>query len=365
MKFVFAREELSRVMDVAERVLPKKSALPFYQALYVGVVEGGVEFRVTNGDQFLAVEIPAVVEGAGIGEGVALPGEEFLRLVKVAPSSEVVVTTSSDRAQVMSGGAEWILRYLTGVEWSDAPQALDDEPTEWSPVDPVSLQAALRKVSYAVSRTQNRPSFQQVFVGGGRAVAADGRRAHVVSGLGLERGEYLIPEAVLDIVLLLLAMSEDQGEVVIDTSGDWVRILSGRLTFTTGRLAYDFPDVQGRMLADAAAQTGRLTVARQALVTAVLVASTAEDEGKVLLSVDGGRIRVESESSQMKAHMDFEIESEGMNGKWSRWFTSELLAEMLGAVEGEFVEFRVSPDGQGMLYVEVENECSVLMPLST
>lgn len=363
MRFVFAREELSKVMEVAERVLPKKSALPFFQALYVGVVDGGVDFRVTNGDQFLSVEIPAEVEGAEIGEGVALPGEEFLRLVKVAPSSEVVVTTFSDRAEVASGGAEWVLRFLVGVTWEQAPQALDDEPAEFSRVDPRGLAAALRKVSYAVSRTQNRPSFQQVCIGDGEAIASDGRRAHVVNGIQLDRGEYLIPESVLDIVLALLAMSEED-DVVMDTSTDWVRVQSGRVLFTTGRLAYAFPDVRGRMIEDAKEQAGRIRAPRAALATAVQVASTAEDEGSVLLSVEGNRIRVESESTQMRAHMDFEVETEGMNGKWSRWFTSELLSEMLGAVDGETVEFRVSPDGQGALYVEVEGECSVLMPLA-
>jgi hypothetical protein len=65
----------------------------------------------------------------------------------------------------------------------------------------------------------------------------------------------------------------------------------------------------------------------------------------------------------MKAKMAFDVETENLNGRWERWFTSELLTEMLGAFDSEFVEFRLAADGSGVLYMEDENECSVLMPL--
>lgn len=365
MKIRFERDDLARVLSVVERVLPRKSALPFYQALYITKREGDeVEIRVTNGDQYLSLRVDAAVE-AEEGEGVALPGEEFIRMVKVAPSKTIEITSGSDRASVVSGGADWVLRYLTGVTWADAPNGATEQAGESVTVTADLLLKVLRKVQYAVARTQNRPSFQQIMVGAGATVAADGRRCHVIAEEKLGEGTYLIPGSVLDVVIDLLQVV-GEGPIRIESSdeGGWVSLRSSRVVFITGRLAYTYPDVLEVMVARGRAQSGVLRLNRQQLVTSVRVADTAQDEGAVKLSVYQGRMKVESESSQMRAQMEIGVESEGMNGQWEAMFTADLLAEMLGAFDGETIEFRVAPDGSGVLYVEDGVECSVLMPIA-
>lgn len=360
MKLVFDREDLSRALSVVERVLPKRSALPFYQALYVGRVSDDlVELRVTNGDQFLQMMVPAQVSD---GEGVALPGEEFLRLVRVAPGQTVEITADDVSARVVSGGAEWRLRYLVGVSWADAPPPIEEAVAASTEANPAALLESLRKVQYAVSRTQNRPSFQQVLVGSRGVVASDGRRAHVVWDKW--GGDFLFPSTVLEVVIDLLdALPEDEDMTMEIGETGWVRLRSDDAVFTTGMLAYPFPDVLDAMVATGQSQEARVKLNRHELVAAVRVAASAEDEGSVLLSVENGVLRVESESTVMRASMELKVEADGLQGKWARWFTSELLTELLGAFESEQLEFRVAPSGQGVLYVEDGAECSVLMPL--
>jgi DNA polymerase III sliding clamp (beta) subunit (PCNA family) len=186
----------------------------------------------------------------------------------------------------------------------------------------------------------------------------------VVSGLSLNgSGRYLIPESVLAVVLDLLDLiGEDLAQ--LEAGEEWLRIRSEKVDFVTGRLVYDFPDVMGVMVKKGKAQKVKLSVPRQTLVTAVMVASTAEEEGKVVLSVEGNTMRVESESAQMRALMDFEVGA-SLEGRWERLFVGELLKEMLGAFAGDEIEFKISAEeGEDRLYVEDGKECAVLMPMT-
>jgi DNA polymerase III sliding clamp (beta) subunit (PCNA family) len=366
VKVVFNRETLSKALDVVERVLPNKAAMPLYQAIYVGVLgKTSVELRVTNGDQYLALTVAAKVTSAKAGDGVALPGEEFLRVVKVAPDAEVSLSVGAQSAQIASGGAQWTLRYLTGVSYSDAPHALSEETRDDAVGSTVTegLRPALRKVQYAVAKTQNRPGFRQVLISDKGVVAADGRRAHVVGATGINGSKYLIPETVLDVTVLLLDLI-GEGEATLETGdeGGWVRLVGDKVDFVSGRLAYDFPDVLNVMVKNGKGQKASVTVNRQELVKAVVVASTAEDEGAVSVSIDGGKLKVESESGSMKAQMELEVDS--TLSDWQRWFTADLLSEMLGAFEGETVKLQVNDGEGGVLYVEEGAECAVLMPLA-
>ena len=287
---------------------------------------------------------------------LAIPAQEFLRSVAAAPATEVTITENESRgARIESGTARWNIEPLVGV---DAMNFRIETVVDSGGDDPEASEMieALEAVRYAASKTENRPSFQQVHLGDGYAVASDGRRVHkeaIPHGSGANT--YDIPIRAVETLLEALSADDQDGllHIEVDADGE-MSFTFGDSQYSVGRLAYGFPDLEAIVFRGAREQIGEVTARVSELVTAVKVASVAIDQGgHVRLNITNGVIEVEGHSSRSEGRMEVQATTENVPSGTEMLLVADDLLELLGRIKGEEIMFSVSTDpaDQGWFYV--------------
>ena len=359
MKCQIGKQQLQRALRVVDRIVPKKGGAPPQYAAYLRVVadEDGDEgagrllIRATNGDVVYALVLPVTEVETG---DAAVPAEQLIAAVGAAPESTILLTRVNGTTEVRSGTAIWTLPDKTGV-------APDMAPVPWPTSDPnaqnmipfAPMAEAIDRVSYAAARTANRPSMMQLHFGGGRAVAADGRRLHQIEVEGAVE-QFDIPVAIVDLLEDAMAADPSESEhVQVSIWDGFVGYEFGHTTLVAGSLAYQFADVDKLVLDIADKQEQIAEVPGTAIATAVRAAKVADD--RVTFTFSRGQLAVQASSSRAVGRMTIAVDTEDVRGAWSA--DADLVLEALGRMSGETEAFAVPDEVQsGFLFWDTGTE---------
>ena len=356
MKVILQTEDLRKRMQVIERVLARGSQLEAYQAVYLTVNEGGdVRIIASNGREAYRFGWP--VAGGTWSEGsTAIPGEEFVRAVLAAPGEEITVEAQRETlvTAISSHGAHWNLEGFAGVTgdvW-DAYEEFDIAPDGHS--DQGLLIRALEVTRYAASKSEAMPSFQQVHIGEGRTIAANGRRWHQTELAGGPTVD--LPEGSLDVILAALKAERHAGQVGIGTT------LTGHTKFSLGymdlvvsKLNYAYPDIDALAVEDARAQTVVVGVELSQMIRAIKAAGVTATDGQLQLALVGEMLTISSTSARGGGGMAVRVRYKGPQRSWK--LDTDDLSQLLDRVgvdtEGTFTfTLREADDGNpGWFYV--------------
>lgn len=340
--------------------------MPQHQVVNVQTdVSGTVMLWVESTKEHYATALQAM--GDWEDGGLAIPAQELFRAVAAAPGEFVTLAAEDGIIRVESGTARWSIEPLAGV---DAADFTGDWTTGPDSVGFTELVKALETVRYAAGRSENnRPSFAQVHVGEGRAVASDGSRLHQES-FGGEEGQitFNIPEKAVDTLLEALSAEGDDRAVFVRTDDDQVTFTFALMQYVVGRSVYEFPDVDSIILRGAREQTGNVVVSIEALVTAVKVASVSvDDAGVVTLRFTHGVIEVEGHSTRSEGRMEVRAGVDGIQSGFSVRLRAADLLELLGKLESEDgdVAFTIDVGGvnPGWLYVQTGGTEAAVRPV--
>lgn len=340
------KAQLAKHLRVMERIVPKRSGLPFYYVVHTHTsVDGITCMWVTNGKESYAAWLTH--EGQRFEDGeVAIPASELFAVVAVAPESWIEIVHEGGRVvRLISGTARWNVDLLAGVEATEWEGLLGD--TTATKVE--DLMEAIDGVRYSASRTEMHPSLQQVHVGEGRVVAADGRRVAQKEFPAV--GTFDIPERAVETLLdALRASGAEEVGVSADEEGEMRFVSLGSNEYRLGRLSYPFPDIDGIALTRARAQKGIVVTSVSALVSAIKVAQvSAGDDGSVELTFTNGVIDVTGISQRSNGRMEVRCTNpDVISGTHLRVSASDLL-EVLGRADTEDgdITFTVTTDDDG------------------
>lgn len=359
---------LQRRLRVAERIVPKRSGLPFHHVVNFDVsVDGAVTIWVQSAKEAYATQIEA--QGDWEDGVLAVPAQELFRAVATAPGDRVTLRVEEDHIRVEASTARWLIEALVGVE--AVPFDSQQFAVGTDGIDQAELVRGLEAVRYAAGKSENnRPSFAQVHVGEGRAVASDGARLHQEALVGAPAAlTFDIPEKAVDTLLEALSAEGADGEVTTGAGDDEMTFVFGSMRYVVGRSVYEFPNVEEIILQGARQQTGSVVVSRDALVTAIKVASVSvEDGGAVRLRFTHGVIEVEGHSSRSEGRMEVRAGVDGIPSAFSLKVRADDLLELLGKfpVEGDGdIVFTINTSGTnpGWLYVSGEGTEAAVRPV--
>lgn len=358
MRFTVRRSKLIRRLGVVERIIPKKGGLPGHHVVSIKASASRLVLSVSGQkEQYRTTFDAASVQTRG---QVAIPAAELIRIVEAAPDMTLTIDDSEQTISVTSGAAIWQITPLAGAGYLAADMVL---PERSSSITATELFAALTDIRYAASTTDARPSLRQIYFGSERAVAADGRRLHLIPTEF--DGEFSIPEGVVDILLDALRAEGPAGGIIsspvkVYNTDQVVYFEHEGFVLGIGKLSYQFPDVEALILTKARSQKGSLTMRREPFMTALRVAAVSVgDVGHIEMRQTGNVLRITGTSTASQAMMHVELLDDPGMEDFEMVLPVEALLQAVAKLVSDRVTARVVLPGEsdpGWFYVDEEGE---------
>ena len=279
-------KDLAQVLRVMERVLPRRTDLAAQGVFCLWSVDGMGHVWGGSSQERLCMSFPAKGEWEG-----ALPAVELCRAVRSSPGSQIEISDHTEESfKISSGGAGWVVgRFIDTVfsRWESTDG--DHLPDGFRFL--LEHENGLSDARYAVGTEDARPALAQVYVGAGGVAASDGQKAHrFLLDDPSESGSVLFPQR--SVALLLDLSGACDSEMTIHDADECLVVRSDRFEYLVGKGAFEFPDLDRFIWSRVKSQTGRFTVDRKSLATALSVADVTLDQDRVALSWRGGRMSV-------------------------------------------------------------------------
>jgi len=175
--------------------------------------EGKLSLKVTDLDVSMTTTLEVDTQKVG---SIAVPAKIFYEIVRELPDFDLEISSFENRLEIKCGSGVY---KMSGLPPDDFPKLPDVHVGRQIKMSGEVLNRAIKKVLFAVSRDETRPSLNGVFWHskdeGLSLVATDGHRLAKVSRNDLKIGGYskdiIVPPKVLDNLVKL--MGEEPGEV--------------------------------------------------------------------------------------------------------------------------------------------------------
>lgn len=230
MKFKTDRANLHKAASKLLSIVPPKTTLPILSNILFELEEGKLSLKVTDLDVSMTVTLDVDMQKEG---SIAVPAKVLTDIVRELPDFDLEVSSYESRLEIKCGSGVY---KMSGLPPDDFPKLPDVHIGRQVKMDGTVLSRIVRKVLFAVSRDETRPSLNGVFWHSTddalNLVATDGHRLAKVSRGDLKIGGYskdiIVPPKVLDNLVRL--MGEEPGEVgVIINESSIVFILENEI----------------------------------------------------------------------------------------------------------------------------------------
>ena len=230
MKFKTDRANLHKAASKLLSIVPPKTTLPILSNILFELEEGKLSLKVTDLDVSMTVTLDVDTQKVG---SIAVPAKIFNEIVRELPDFDLEVSSFENRLEIKCGSGVY---KMSGLPPDDFPKLPDVHVGRQVKIDGIILNRIVKKVLFAVSRDETRPSLNGVFWhstdDGLNLVATDGHRLAKISRSDLKIGGYskdiIVPPKVLDNLVRL--MGEEPGEVgVIINESSIVFILENEI----------------------------------------------------------------------------------------------------------------------------------------
>ncbi len=213
MKFKTDRANLHKASSKLLSIVPPKTTLPILSNILFELEDGRLSLKVTDLDVSMTVTLDVDMQKAG---SIAVPAKILNEIVRELPDFDLEVSSYENRLELKCGSGVY---KMSGLPPDDFPKLPDIHVGRQVKMDGNVLSRIVRKVLFAVSRDETRPSLNGVFWHSTddalNLVATDGHRLAKISRGDLKIGGYskdiIVPPKVLDNLVRL--MGEEPGEV--------------------------------------------------------------------------------------------------------------------------------------------------------
>jgi DNA polymerase-3 subunit beta len=237
MRVSFSKQSLNKALEVLNKVVDKRSALPQLTWLKIASINGYSQLQATDLEKYLTVRVQSSTEEAG---EVCVVMKEFAKLVK-GKGKEVLLWEEGDKLVVQSEGVRSKLSLGSVEKFPDFPV-----PTYETVFPTKLLREAIEKVGFAAATKDDyRDRLKCVFMDGEGScvnfVASDGYRLAFLRVEVPFDMKLKFPQSGLKVLLELLKREKGE-EVKLGKSEDFVFIAGTDWEMALRVLEWEYPD---------------------------------------------------------------------------------------------------------------------------
>jgi DNA polymerase-3 subunit beta len=245
MKFVISKEELSKLINKIQNIVSLKPPIPLLLNFLLEAKNDELILTATD----LMVSLRCHAEAKVIEEGsITLPARRIAQLLRELTASQITMTTKENC--VVEILADSSLFKIHGMGKEEFPALPDLRDAAHFKVKQKDLLEALRRISFAVSREDNRyvltGVLMQIANGMITFAGTDGKklaRSFLASGdlASTLTGSYVVPLKAIEEIINNL---EDEGqEATVYLMADKMAVEANKTLLVAKLLAGDYPDI--------------------------------------------------------------------------------------------------------------------------
>lgn len=347
MHLVIHKDDLSRAITAAGRVVESRNTMPILGNLLLSADHDGLTVTATDLDIVATARTAADVTTAGC---ICVDAKLIGDIAKKA-SGDISLQLADDKLIVKSGRSRFSLATLPA---SDFPTFGDGKYDSTFDID---LAALFAPVSFAISTEETRYYLQGVFFRGGNdavAVATDGHRLakHLAGTLPAFEG-VIVPRKVVGLL--------PRGVVSVSVSPQKIRIAADDLVLVSKLIDGTFPDFERVIPAN---NDKVVTVDRDEFMRAAdrVVTVSSEKGRSVKLSIAPGAVQLTARSEVGEASDEIVTAYDG--DAIEVGYNSQYLKDMLGVLPPGEVVLTIADAGSPALVTGgLDDWTGVLMPV--
>ena len=364
MKFSIQQDVLLQPISQVVGVVERRQTLPVLANFLVSAQ--GSRISITGTD--MEVELVASVKADVQSEGeITVPARKLVDIVRKLPDDATITAVlEGDKLLVSSGRGRYTLATLPATEFPATDQV---ETLEAFNIQEVELKNLLEKTSFAMANQDVRYYLNGLLFefhdGTLTTVATDGHRLAVCdldSDLGVVQDRQMIVprKGVLE---LLRMLSESEETVELALGKNHIRLVKGRMIFTSKLIDGRFPDYQAVI---PKGTDRHIKIRREPFIHALQRASILSNEKYkgVRLEATSNSVKIVAHNPQHEEAVE-ELEAELNFDQVAIGFNVTYLLDSLHAVDGESVVMALK-DANSSCLISSATEGSdkhVVMPL--
>jgi DNA polymerase-3 subunit beta len=336
MKFSIQQEVLLQPISQVIGVVERRQTLPVLANFLVSAQ--GKRLSITGTD--MEVELIATVDADIQSEGeVTVPARKLVDIVRKLPEGvNITAVLEGDKLMVSSGRGRYTLATLPATEFPATDQV---ETLESIKIQEVELKKLLDKTSFSMANQDVRYYLNGLLFefhdGTLTTVATDGHRLAVcdlVNDLGVAQDRQMIVprKGVLELARML---SESEETVELALGKNHIRLVKGRMVFTSKLIDGRFPDYQAVI---PKGTDRHIKIHREGFILALQRASILSNEKYkgVRLEASEDAVKIVAHNPQHEEAIE-ELEAELNFDQVAIGFNVTYLLDALNAIEGDTV----------------------------
>jgi DNA polymerase III subunit beta len=291
MNISLSTKALAEALSKLEKVVPTKAALPILSHVLINADDNAVWLSCTDTELALTRTVNAVVNAAGM---ITLPVKPLLDVVSQITEPDVHLFFEKSSARIAAGQFKMQMQAMRVQEFPTMPVA---DSKNALPLSGTDLRSIIRKVRSGITDTAKRYCIQGALLILSKEMLAlvttDGKRlalAVMLCNGPAERVEVILPTKLLDSLV-----EDDADSYNFSIGANQLFFESEQSTLSSNRIDAKFPNWQ-RTRQNAEANTNTMTVARDALLSALRRVSLASGDGKIV------RFDIGNETLQLRAN---------------------------------------------------------------
>jgi DNA polymerase-3 subunit beta len=336
MKFSIQQEILLQPISQVIGVVERRQTLPVLANFLVSAQ--GKRLSITGTD--MEVELIATVDADIQSEGeVTVPARKLVDIVRKLPEGvNITAVLEGDKLMVSSGRGRYTLATLPATEFPATDQV---ETLESVKIQEIELKKLLDKTSFSMANQDVRYYLNGLLFefhdGTLTTVATDGHRLAVcdlVNDLGVAQDRQMIVprKGVLELARML---SESEETVELALGKNHIRLVKGRMVFTSKLIDGRFPDYQAVI---PKGTDRHIKIHREGFILALQRAAILSNEKYkgVRLEASEDAVKIVAHNPQHEEAIE-ELEAELNFDQIAIGFNVTYLLDALNAIEGDTV----------------------------
>ena len=364
MKFVAARDDLIRRINIAMRAVPVRTTMPILEYILVQASERGIIF--TTNDMELGVEthVEGRVEEPGT---VAIHARTFSDIVRKLPDEDVFISVDDNYAITLRCGKScFTLMGMDGADFTYLPQVEREDSISMSQF---TLRQVIQQTIFSIAANENNPLMTgelfEINENGLRVASLDGHRISmryvqlagdysprrvVVPGKALQEISRILSGEVDDIVTIFFAANH----IIFEIEGTMVvsRLIGG-----------DYFDVDKMISRN---YETKISISRLALMESLdraMLFIREGDKKPIIFDFRERVMNISIDSQIGSMNEDVDIEKDGKDIMIS--FNAKFLMDALKAIDDETVHlYLMNPKYPGFLQDDKGTYTYLIMPVN-
>lgn len=364
MKLDIGRNDLLNPLQQVIGAIEKRQTLA--ALAHVLIETDGKEISLTATDLELTMVASFSHPSDNPGK-VAVPARKLFDICKALPEgSDISIEEKDLKLTMKSGRSRFTLACLAAA---DFPKVEDITPTTKFTIKSSELRNLLDRTAFAMANQDVRYYLNglllEVTPKQVRAVATDGHRLAMCDAelkVDTEKKQQIIvPRKGITELQRLLA--QDDEDVMVQMSNNHIRVIAGKLEFTSKLIDGRFPDYD-RVLPEG--NDAPLLTAREALRQTLQRASILSNEKYrgIRLKLSKNTLNIQSNNTEQEEAED-ELEVDYSGNSFEIGFNVQYILDVLSSIDGDTVEVLFKDPNSSILITDSESTTAryVVMPM--